>query len=231
MVKAVHEWIRATPGATNIVCRVGVKNSEGLPREQVELLRDAIWSAMRDAYPPGGIAERPRGHDGLQGPLVALIANAAGAPDREVPRWLMSTTPLGIVETIESGNVFPRTDALGRGAESDIGRALLEAVKGNYTSYRENMEPADALLQKEIDAGYVRWSADREVLERECGGELVPSRIGVVAKPKADGSMKYRLVHDLRRSGVNARIKLKERVVLPRLQDASEGALDLLEEM
>ena len=42
---------------------------------------------------------------------------------------------------------------------------------------------------------------------------------------------KVRLIHDLRRSGVNARIFLEERLVLPRLSGAVEDALDLMEDM
>ena len=39
---------------------------------------------------------------------------------------------------------------------------------------------------------------------------------------------KYRLIHDLRRSRVNALLKLRERLVLPRLADVIDSILDLL---
>ena len=55
------------------------------------------------------------------------------------------------------------------------------------------------------------------------------SSIGVVVKRKPDGSYKYRLVHDLRRSGVNSKIKVLERLVLPRLEDAIDDAVSLFE--
>ena len=55
------------------------------------------------------------------------------------------------------------------------------------------------------------------------------SSIGVVVKRKPDGSYKYRLVHDLRRSGVNSKIKVLERLVLPRLKDAIDDAVSLFE--
>ena len=49
-----------------------------------------------------------------------------------------------------------------------------------------------------------------------------------MAKQKPDGSTKIRLIHDLRRSGINARITLHERIVLPRLTDVARDALDLM---
>ena len=59
-------------------------------------------------------------------------------------------------------------------------------------------------------------------------GPITCSRIGVVAKAKAD-KVKLRLVHDLRRSGVNAKMRTHERVVLPRLSDACEDVLTLID--
>ena len=41
--------------------------------------------------------------------------------------------------------------------------------------------------------------------------------------------MKARLIVDMFRSGVNGRIRMRERIVLPRDSDLAESALDLLE--
>lgn len=72
------------------------------------------------------------------------------------------------------------------------------------------------------------FSLDREVLEAKYG-LLVPSAMGLIVKTKADGSKKGRLVHDLRRSDVNSHIVFEERLVLPRLRDAVEDVLSLME--
>ena len=53
--------------------------------------------------------------------------------------------------------------------------------------------------------------------------------MGLIVKTKADGSKKGRLVHDLRRSDVNSHIVFEERLVLPRLRDAVEDVLSLME--
>ena len=38
------------------------------------------------------------------------------------------------------------------------------------------------------------------------------------------------MIHDLKRSGVNAQVKTQERVILPRLTDVVDDALDLMED-
>ena len=50
----------------------------------------------------------------------------------------------------------------------------------------------------------------------------------MIAKQKG-GQLKVRLVHDLRRSGVNEKVVVQERVVLPRATDVVCDALDLME--
>ncbi|MFM7985557.1 MAG: hypothetical protein ACKPKO_40215 [Candidatus Fonsibacter sp.] len=49
----------------------------------------------------------------------------------------------------------------------------------------------------------------------------------MISKSKPDGTVKHRLVWDLRRSGVNSLIRLGERIVLPRVQDLIDGVFDL----
>ena len=56
--------------------------------------------------------------------------------------------------------------------------------------------------------------------------KMVQSAIGYIAKQRMDGTVKG---HDLRRSHVNERIEFEERLVLPRMKDALEDVLRLLE--
>ena len=71
---------------------------------------------------------------------------------------------------------------------------------------------------------------EEEPLEKEVG-PLWPSRIGVIVKRASKGMLKVRLIHDLRRSGVNAKIRLRERLVLPRISNIIESILDLMSEL
>ena len=54
------------------------------------------------------------------------------------------------------------------------------------------------------------------------------SKLAAILKPRADGTLKVRLVIDYRRSGVNAHVRTGERVVLPRLKDAIADAVFLM---
>ena len=128
------------------------------------------------------------------------------------------------------GGVFPKVEEEDPWQEEDKFESLaeLEGALNNYKSYEEEKAAADALFQKEVDKGFVHWTRDLKELE-DLYGTLVPSAIGYISKIKLDGTVKGRLVHDLRRSQVNSHIDLKERLVLPRLRDAMEDALHLLE--
>ena len=74
-------------------------------------------------------------------------------------------------------------------------------------------------MQRELDHDWLDWAPTEHVLEAR-HGPITCSRIGVIAKEK-QGRLKLRLIHDLRRSGVNAKVAFEERVTLPRLDDAT----------
>ena len=66
-------------------------------------------------------------------------------------------------------------------------------------------------------------------MERKLG-KCWPSKVAVLIKYAADGTiLKVRLIHDLRRSGVNSKGRVQERLVLPRIGDALIDILELLE--
>lgn len=151
-------------------------------------------------------------------------------PDRSAASWPGLGTPLGIEEPIPDGGVFPAVHEDEAEAEGQRMAALhsLQGAEENYKSYHEGKEVADELFRKEVHRGFAEWSSDRKVLENKFG-RLVPSAIGLITKTKIDGTLKHRLVHDLRRSRINEHIKLRERLVLPRLKDVIEDVMKLME--
>ena len=58
-------------------------------------------------------------------------------------------------------------------------------------------------------------------------GQLVLSPLGTISKPKPDGSIKNRIIQDLRRGGANLLANLFERIVLPRPNDHAWDLLHL----
>jgi len=168
---------------------------------------------------------------GLWSELLTRLVKDAGDPDSEAASWPLLGTPLGIEEEIIPGGVFPTCNDNHYSIEAERWSAVdsLVGAEGNYQTYDENQQDADALFIKELEKGFVDWSTDRKTLDCKYG-PLVQSSIGVIVKNKKDGK-KVRLVHDLRRSGVNQTIKCSERLVLPRLRDAVEDAMVLFESL
>ena len=58
-------------------------------------------------------------------------------------------------------------------------------------------------------------------------GELILNKLGMVENTRDDGTIKRRLIWDLRESEVNRSVYLGERVVLPRLEDAADDRREL----
>ena len=58
-------------------------------------------------------------------------------------------------------------------------------------------------------------------------GPITLSRLGTIVTMKDEGK-KVCLIHDLRRSLVDAQVTMRERLVLPRVGDAAEDIVDLL---
>ena len=193
---------------------------------EVQPDRELAWLRQKVGHILGC---EPHEH-GLWGSLLEKLVLLSEDPDSEAASWPRKGTPVGIVNEIPEGGIFPKLDEDLTWQEGDRLDSLaeLDGALSNYKSYEEELEAADALFQKEVDKGFVYWSMDRTELEKKFGA-LVPSAIGYISKVKLDGTVKGRLVHDLRRSQVNEHITLKERLVLPRLKDALEDTLQLLE--
>ncbi len=77
----------------------------------------------------------------------------------------------------------------------------------NYDSWIDNETLALEELQRECEDGFLDGEADINTLEATVG-KLHPSRVACLVKQK-DGSTKARLIHDLRRSGINRLIGLE----------------------
>ena len=152
----------------------------------------------------------------------------AVTPEQRYPDgWPHTHTPLGIVHEIEACGIFPPLTP----EESEATAQLLTnpVTTGpdfsNYASYKEHEADANAELDRGRRLGFAGWAPKRETLEAKYG-PLTPSRVGVSVK---EGEVRrVRLIHDLSRSGVNHRIRLPERLVLPRLSDAMSSIQNLL---
>ena len=213
-------WSALTP----IIDSLGSENPIEPSEEQIVELRSNLASALSLKVTPDGLSKQ-----GLQPWLFRALLEQSGDPEVEVPKWLETFTPLGIEEPIVPCNIFPECAPRMIGPESDeVKPNFLVDGHGfrNYTSYTTNQSLADGAMRREVAAGYAE-TGDIETLQRKYG-QLVLSKIACIVNSK-DGVQKVRLIHDLRRSAVNAKILLRERLVLPRLCDVVQSTLDLME--
>ena len=189
--------------------------------ELLEMARRELKRTWRCGAYPGS---------GLWSSWLTVLVRESGDPDAWAATWPALGTPLGILEEIPFGGVFPRVQEgfEGSGEEHQESLKKLRGAEDNYMSYNENIKAGEELFSKEIEKGFAEWNRDRSVLENKYG-QLIPSAMGLILKEKQDGSVKARLVHDLRRSDVNKHIRYQERLVLPRIQDALEDVMHGLE--
>ena len=130
-----------------------------------------------------------------------------------MPKWLATFTPLGILEPIIPSGIFPACAPRSVGPGLDKLGSLYEASSHgfkNYSSYDEHQVLADAAMRRGVGAGFAE-TGDVAGLTAKYG-ELVLPKIACIVSDK-DGKQKVGLIHDLRRSAVNARIHLQERLV------------------
>ena len=84
------------------------------------------------------------------------------------------------------------------------------------------------LLEPMVKKGWATEHTSMESFRREAGAASVAhTRLTLITKVKPDGSLKHRLIWDMRRSGVNGLIQQAERIVLPRSYDFVEDILAL----
>ena len=133
---------------------------------------------------------------------------------------------MGINVDIPDVGVFPKveddTDPLTLTSVQEAKWAHFE----NYSSMRDLSEDSGIELERVISSGFAAR------LPREAALDLFPagavSKMAVIVKEKGPASrdgpkkVKRRIIVDLRRSGVNSRMKFHERTVLPRISDYAD---------
>ena len=95
-----------------------------------------------------------------------------------------------------------------------------EALKfqRNYQSVRDQTTEATIEIDRYVNNGFakrVSWDWVKQTL----GTTGTVSKMALILKEKEDGSVKRRIILDMRRSFGNSRSKVDERIVLPRLSD------------
>ena len=144
-----------------------------------------------------------------------------------LPMWLRRGAPLGILEPIDMAGIFPSVEPSDPIRDPSTLHTEL-AGWANYSSAEDEPTVVKGLLDDQEAKGHCRFfSGYNDLLKFLDVDEVVLSKLGLISKLKPDGKTKHRLIWDLLRSDVNAAVELRERIVLPRIQDAVDDARQL----
>ena len=172
-----------------------------------------------------------RGSDRFKSPLNAKLwegwRKCSGDPERDLVQWIRSGAPLGMAEEIPYCGIFPMTDEELPDVEE---MPDIEAQLGveNYKSFKEEPEHALHEIMRYLEKGFCVELDENELKQQFPTGTI--SKLALILKEKEDGSIKRRVIIDLLRSGGNSRCKIRERIVLPRVQDVVDSLKYLREQ-
>ena len=108
-----------------------------------------------------------------------------------------------------------------------VDEALQDAVSDNYKSAEESAEDIERQVMEEVERGSILMM-DEELVKKEFAGRL--ATLGAV--PKELGSSVVRVTHDGSFSvDVNRRIRVRDRMRFPMIDDASAILMQLEEEV
>ena len=95
----------------------------------------------------------------------------------------------------------------------------------NYSSFSDNQADSEEEMQRLMELGYVKKITKAQAVNYFT--EPIVSKLGLIVKPKADGTVKRRIIVDALRSGANKKARCPERILLPRALDVFTMASDL----
>jgi len=152
--------------------------------------------------------------------LVGTVLARAGDPDAAIWDWLRNGAPMGLARSLVPGTHFPAAneDPTITLAELDD-RAPWEQNHQSFNATHGDEDlrpPAWDLLEEQVNNGFALLFPDATAASAYLGGVCHPAPLGNVVKVKEDGTLKHRLIQDLRANGVNSAVHLTERQVLPR---------------
>ena len=153
--------------------------------------------------------------------LWAAWLRASGDPEKHVVDWARRGVPLGMDKQIETCGIFPEVvdEETSDEPAHDFG-AIGDIV--NYTSFYDLVDASASEIDRLVGKGFAVVRPKSWIIERLGKGTI--SRMALIQKVKEDGTTKNRIIVDMRRSGGNARCRVPERLVLPRVTDVIQGA-------
>ena len=222
-----QSFVKLHPEALEVADNFGQKDFEGSSKELV-----VKWKrALRDLVGGKGKAE-PLNFEQWPCPLEDDIWERwllkTGDPEKSIGPWARQGVPLGIEVPIDAHGIFPKIEEeRGDQAAPDVQEAFMSGFK-NYSSFYDDYEGAKKVARSATSAGHgieVEWS---KAMEKDPHGSI--SKMALIVKSKQDGTVKRRIIMDVRRSGANSKSVCLERIILPRISDAIQDLRQLAED-
>ena len=160
--------------------------------------------------------------------LLEAYVVRAGDPERDVTQWLRTGAPFGAINPIQTNSIFP-TVPRGGGIHAPV-YGDTPAGWSNYKSVEESSDVVAGILDMMVQRGWAcQYGSVRQMAEQFGIPEAtIPlSKLGLISKVRSDGSVKHRLIWDLRRSQVNEELHQGQRIILPRFRDLVQDALEI----
>ena len=224
------EFVESHISALDVAVNYGRTDNmfeEGLVREWKQALMDN-FAKIPETNKTAVIRENYEYQSPLDADLWEAWVLESKDPDKDIPDFIRRGVPMGMEVKIPPSNVFP---AVVEGGEcTDEPAEEFEQLKWtrNYSSVREQQGEANIEIQRYIERGYAvrktwKW------IEETLGPAGTVSKMALILKEKEDGSVKRRIILDMRRSQGNLRAQVDERIVLPRIQDVVGSLRELWE--
>ncbi|CAJ1365705.1 unnamed protein product [Effrenium voratum] len=196
----------------------------GLPDWWVNKVRKELGKTFNSSVKEG---------PGLQVHLwQSLLEQAEDCERKYLPEWISNGFPLGIKNEITASGAFPLTEEDTAAVEASRleGRMMddMDGAHGNYVSFTEAGEKAQNILDDMVALQRAEEFCSWSEVVKSFGEEARLTKMACIVKQKPSGGEKVRLVVDTRRSGVNGMMKVRERVVLPRITDVAAAWENLL---
>ena len=219
-----EEFLVRVPGAARAAEGYG---TEGFAIKHVDEWQRALEAhfGVNSQPPPVQLKSLLHYDTPVNAALLEAWIKKAKDPDQVVVDWLKEGAPLGANRPIPSTGIFPPKEEDLRAWEEARAQAQMWETDRNYSSYTENAEDSEQEMSRLEKLGYVK-----KITKDQAVGyfsEPVVSRLGLIVKPKADGTVKRRIIVDALRSGANLKARCPERIILPRPADIYNMAVDL----
>lgn len=219
----IVEFIEADP---SIVEDLLTGSAAGYERHRARV-EGALVPAVASVLGTQDLSRGPRSK--WRASMVEAFVGKSEDQEVHLAGWLRCGAPTGVAQEIPTCGIFPTVDKPAEALQEMHKIFARSEAHRNYVSVHDNSAAVLKELGRLTGAGFMTkvdtWAELSEQMP-----EVVVNKMACILKTKDDGSVKLRLITDMLRSGVNAFVKLHERIVLPRLCDAVEALLGLLEQ-